>query len=515
MAKGTQIFSNLDSRLWIQDSGIGTAFVLYSCHALTDWSRDYEETIYVKCKSADEYGKKDTVETILGDAEEPTFTVVAYTQQEADFLLGLNCPVDFQVYYGKCSAPSDPAGYIKIRHFYQSSKTTEGETDVDFIGDETGAGIMLTVEFTAEELIEILQVTVASRATGVTETQGLNDIAMLTQSRCEGSCGVEIRPCWWGLAVADASYGVATAQVWYTNNNGALWQLCNADPFLQNDAHCSSCVILPGETAPRFIVFRGNVDDDQAAMCSISDDWGTTWAEVLMGGNVNGSYVNGAWAYSSGLIWAVGNNGSVWYSVDRGASWTWVVTGAGVELWDIHSPDNDTYFICGNANVVYVSTDGGITWAATTDPNPAGSAVALLTIQAPTPYRILVGGRIDINNDVLWISTDGGATWADMDFTGSTTVAGEVRRLRVTEDAPSQHMVMLHGVNNGATQRYGAGTDFRFFRTLDGGARWERMNLVTNAGLNGLSVCSINQAFACGEPLAATGIAAIQRMAPS
>lgn len=509
MAKGTSIFSNKDTRLWIQTNGIGTSFELYSCHALTDWSRDYGETVYIKCKSGDEYNTDNIVETVPGSPEQPTFTVVAYTRQEADYLLGLQCPADFQVFYGKCSAPSDPVGYIKIRHFHQANKTTEGESDVDYLGEETAAGIMLTVEFTAEEVIEILQTVVASRATDLTELQALNDIAMLSDGRCEGDCGVDIRPCYWGLTVADASYGVATANVWYTDDNGASWNLCATDPFLQNDADCSSCVILPGETAPRFIVFRGNVDDDEAAMCSISDDWGVTWAEVLMGGNDNGSYVNGAWAYSSGLIWAVGNDGSVWYSVDRGASWTWVITGAGEELWDIHSPDNDTYYVCGDNDTIFKSTDGGVTWA-TTGATPAAGTESLLTIQAPTTYRVIVGGRIDADTDVMWISTDGGEVWNDVDFTGSTTAAGEVRRIRVTDDAPTQHMWMLHGVNNGATARYGPGTDFRFFRTLDGGATWERENLVTNNGLNGLSVCSINQAFACGQPLA-SGIAAIQR----
>jgi len=73
--------------------------------------------------------------------------------------------------------------------------------------------------------------------------------------------------------------------------------------------------------------------------------------------------------------------------------------------------------------------------------------------------------------------------------------------------------VMLHGVNDGATARYGPGTNFRLFRTLNGAASWERMNLVTNSGLNGLSVCTINKAWASGEPTAA-GVADIQRMAP-
>ena len=62
-------------------------------------------------------------------------------------------------------------------------------------------------------------------------------------------------------------------------------------------------------------------------------------------------------------------------------------------------------------------------------------------------------------------------------------------------------MVMIHGVESVST-RYGAGTDFRFYRTLNGGGSWERENLVSNNGLNGLYVCNINTALAAGEVVA-------------
>jgi hypothetical protein len=73
--------------------------------------------------------------------------------------------------------------------------------------------------------------------------------------------------------------------------------------------------------------------------------------------------------------------------------------------------------------------------------------------------------------------------------------------------------VWLHGTNNGATRRWGAGTNFRFFRSLDGCGSSERGTLVTNSGLNGLSVVTINKAWAAGEPQG--GFGEIERMWPS
>lgn len=512
-AKNTPIFSNKDTRTWVQPDGVGTPFVLYGCHALTEWTRDFQETVYIKCKSADEYGKKDIKETIPGDANAPTFTVEAFTSQDDDFMLGVECPVDWQEFYGACSTPSDVSGYTKIRHFYRASKTSEGESNIDFIGDEAYSGIRLSVGWSCEEIIEILQVVVTDSANGVTEAQAFNDIAMLAEARCEGDCGIEIGACQWGVAVSDATYGAATANVWVTSNGGATWTLCATDPFADNEANVSSCVILPGETTPRIIVFRGNLCATYNTRCSISDDWGTTWTEVAMG--VDGQYINGVFKYSAGLIYAVGDRGWIYYSEDRGESWTEIdgtaagATGVNVDLWDIHTPDGDTIYAVGSNDTVIRSVDGGTTW--TTLTGPADGTENLYTVQAPTRYRVLIGGQIDAGGEVLWVSEDGGTSWTALTFTGSTTASGEVRRLRLTKKAPLQHMVLIHGVNNGATMRYGPGTNFRFYRTLNGGESWERQNLVTNSGLNGLSVCDINTAFACGEPQG--GVAVIQRMA--
>ena len=510
--KSTAIFSNKDTRLWVQPDGIGTAFVLYGCHALTNWSRDFGETVYIKCKSADEYGKKVIKESIPGDPDEPTFSVNAFTSQEEDFLLSIDCTMDFQVFFGSCSSPADQSGYTKIRHFYRASKTSESEDDLDFIGDDEYSGITLSAEFSCEDVVEILQVTVVKAKGGVTEIQAFNDIAMLRTARCEGDCGAEIKPCYWGVAVADASYGVSTANVWYTDDGGASWTLCAVDPFSENSANNSSCVIIPGTTAPRFIVFRGNVSGSYGARCSISDDWGAAWSEVDMGGNDNGSYINGAFAYSAGMILAVSNGGYIYYSEDRGASWTEIdsdTTGVVVELWDIHTPDGVNVFACGDDNTVIVSGDGLLSWSDAT--GPADGTENLYTIQAPMRFRVIVGGQIDASGECLWISTDGGTIWTVNTFTGSTLASGAVRRVRLAALAPQQHYVMLHGTESDTT-RYGSGSNFYFHRTLDGGASWERQNLVSNDGMNGLSVCSINKAWACGEPV--DGLGEIQKMYP-
>ena len=490
------IFSNQDTRLWVQPDGPGTEFALYGCYALPEWARDYTDPVYIKCKSTSEYYAHEIKRTIPGEAQEPTFSVNAWTPDDEDFLLELDCPVDFQVFYGACEAPGSPTGYHKIRHFYRSYKTAERETNVDYLGEEEPAGIQQAVDFSAENMVIIYQTEVVDSDTGITETQDFNGIDVLEDGRCEGDCGAEIPECSWVVVGANASYGVAHGQVWYSQDGALTWTLTTTDPFADNSANISKMLILPGETYPRIIAFRGNVSGLYAARCSISDDWGANWTEVDMGGNLNGSYINNAFAYNSGLIFAVGNGGDIWYSVDRAASWTMItdaVTGVTVDLQDIHTPDANTIFAVGNNNTVIRSEDGGDTW--TTLTGPANAVENLYTVQAPTTYRVIVGGEIDANEECLWDSTDGGTTWSAVAFEGSTTASGRVRRVRVTSDAPIQHMVMIHGTGT---------SDDRFLRTLDGGATWERHTAVTNAGYNDLAICDINTAYAAGNVSAGT-----------
>ena len=514
--KSKAVVTNDLTRTFIQENGIGTVFNLYDCQALPEWTRGRADTVRVKVKSALEYGKMTTKATALGQWEDPTFTVNAYTPTDLDWLLDIDCPTDFWLVMGRCNSPSDLTAYSKIRHFYRGTLTEQGESDADFLGEEETAGVTTGTSWSAEDVVTIVQVDTGEARQGVTEAQAFNDIAFLAEGRCEGDCGKEIGDGEWGLAVADSNYGAATANVWYTKDFGATWTLCATDPFASSAADISACVILPGEVAPRFIVFRGTVFSDYGARASISDDWGATWTEVDMGGIANGSYVNGAFKYGVGLIWAVGNGGYIWYSEDRGDNWTEITsatTGVAVELWDIHSPPDESavVYAVGSANTVIYSADGGASWASIA--GPADAVENLYAVDVDSQYKLFVGGQRDASQECLWVSDDGGATWTALAFTGSTTASGEVRRFRQCPRAPKQHKVLIHGVNNGSLRRYGPGTSFRFFRTLNGGGSFERMDLVTNNGLNGLSVVDINHAWACGEVVG--GFGEIQRFWPS
>ncbi|NIV35815.1 MAG: hypothetical protein GWN58_42120, partial [Anaerolineae bacterium] len=169
--KSTPVLDNYISRTFVQTGGPGNAFDLYDCQALTEWTRTRADTVRIKVKSLTEYGKFTTKATVLGAWEDPTGTVIAYTPEQLDWLLDQDCPIDFQAVWGRCNSPSDLSSYIKIRHVYQATITEQGESGVDFLGEEEAAGIEQTVSWSAEDVVTIVQVSAAQQRQGVTETQ--------------------------------------------------------------------------------------------------------------------------------------------------------------------------------------------------------------------------------------------------------------------------------------------------------------------------------------------------------
>jgi len=166
--KSTPVVTNYDTRTFIQSDGVGTKFDLYDCQALTEWTRGRTDTLRVRVKSANTYGEFTTKATQIGRKEYPTFTVMAYTPQELDWLLDIDCPTDFWLMFGQCNSPSDVTGYSKIRHFYRATNTEEGESATDFIGEEDPAGIEQSTSWSAEDVVTIVQVQSEEKRTGVT-----------------------------------------------------------------------------------------------------------------------------------------------------------------------------------------------------------------------------------------------------------------------------------------------------------------------------------------------------------
>ena len=113
-------------------------------------------------------------------------------------------------------------------------------------------------------------------------------------------------------------------------------------------------------------------------MIAHTSDGGTTWnTRHFDASNVNGAILNMRDAASCGNnVWAVGDEGLIWFSPDRGVSWSGSFTsfatcatdcacGAGSQvncnLWAVACEDANTVWVSGEGGVVIRSTDAAST----------------------------------------------------------------------------------------------------------------------------------------------------------
>jgi photosystem II stability/assembly factor-like uncharacterized protein len=184
-------------------------------------------------------------------------------------------------------------------------------------------------------------------------------------------------------------------------------------------------------------------------------------------------------------IWLVTTGGYVYHSDDGGV--TWDTQEAGVitaqNLNCVVFLDAVTGYIGGENNTVMSSNDGGVSWTLLT--GPAGQAAddihALEVIDANTVW-------IGYNDGTLWWTDDAGATWTQR------TVPWTGGAITYIEFANELVGFLIHNT---------AGPVGTVFRTIDGGYNWEAITMPTNAGLNALYVCDVNNAFVVGNVVGA------------
>ena len=156
-------------------------------------------------------------------------------------------------------------------------------------------------------------------------------------------------------------------------------------------------------------------------------------------------------------------------SSDGGTTWTvqnpgGVFTGAKVGQVAIDQ-NNSLHMFAATNSGLFVTTNGGTTWAQPTDPsygaNVAGF-VSAVVIDPTNPLIVYVGGT----SKTVAKSTDGGLTWAAANT--SITLPGGSFPLIALAISASSHLVLYASV--------GTTTGDKLNKTVDGGATWTLTN---------------------------------------
>jgi hypothetical protein len=294
------------------------------------------------------------------------------------------------------------------------------------------------------------------------------------------------------LVLSTEAIGAGTANVGRSIDYGNTWTLATADPFAADEDPIDPLIIdLPQEDKYRVIVFRASTDAANPSECAYTDvtpgtaAWAAAWTAVDIGGT-NAWFITAAYKVHDGLILCGDDQGNVYYSKNKGVSWTLASYGGSNDVRCFTQAPDGTLWAGGDSTEVYYSEDDGVTWNAVTTA-PAGAVTAIAVNYEG--YVFIVD-----NVTLLKYSADKGLSWNAVTVTAEAVT--ELKEIIFDE----------HGYT-GIILVDDAGADDRLFRTEDGGMNWIAQTTGTsNTGYNVAALPSPNLVYIGGDVVSTTWI---------
>lgn len=145
-----------------------------------------------------------------------------------------------------------------------------------------------------------------------------------------------------------------------------------------------------------------------------------------------------------------------------------------------------TYYMGSVGGGIYKTTDDGITWKNISDGHLKTGTVGALAVSESNPNIVVAGmgehaarGVMTSMGDGVYKSTDAGKTWKHIGLDETRHISDVV----IHPTNPDIIFISAQGAQYGATQQRG------IYRTMDGGATWERVLFVDeNTGASSLSM---------------------------
>ena len=475
--------------LFIQTSPL-EAPEYFACADLGDVTEPAGDQTLINCRNAD--GNVVAIGSTQAPPDAVTTTVTALVYPESDVLDRIkNCFVTLYAMTRSCGKAGVFSNYVRGYILHHARVTSRGLTNL--VMRETDEPSNRTLDISAWNPIYQIREIAAVRQT-IAETRNLNDIVFDMDAQCAGDCGAAKDKDDVGFAVGSGSAGSPTsdADVWQTEDKGSTWANVTGlvpSPFSGGDIK-SAVRFQVDKNTWRLLVASGQKAG--SAQVAYSDDDGSTWTTVTVGATAweGAAGADALFAFDREHIWFATDHGRVYFSDDGGATWTSQTSALTASL--AHSlngvkfSDYDNGYAVGDTDTIIKTNDGGENWSALTAPTSSDNVTALAVL---SKYTLLVGS----NADGLWKSVDGGVTWTAVTFTGQGTT-GTVKGLDFVNELIG---FMVHNTSAPLGSIH---------RTLNGGVTWEKITTPANAGLNAVTAIDENTAFACGNAYGGTGV---------
>lgn len=450
-----------------------------------------DQTLFY-CRNRD--GVVAAIGSTQGTPAQGTTTITVPMYAESDILDRIkNCDITVYVMTDNCGKLGVFDSYVRGVIMYNVRVTNR--TLQNLAMREADEKILRVLDLSYRGVYNLRQLTVVRQT--IAETRNLNAIVFDMDARCAGDCGAPKDANDVGYVGSSGTAGSPTsdADVWETDDKGVTWANATGavpSPFAGGDIK-SAVIFQMDKNTWRLMVASGQKAG--SAQIAYSDDDGATWTTVTVGATAweGANHADALFAFDRDHIWFATDHGRVYFSDDAGVTWTSqtsaLTASAANALNAVKFSDYDNGFATGANDTIIKTNDGGDNWAAvTTSPTTSDNITALHVF---SKYMLMIGS----NADGLWKSLDGGVTWTAVTFSGQGTT-GTVNGLDFVND---QVGFMIHNT----TAPLGS-----VHFTANGGVTWQKLTTPTNTGLNDVFAVDENTCYVVGNAQGGTGFVA-------
>lgn len=259
-----------------------------------------------------------------------------------------------------------------------------------------------------------------------------------------------------------------------TKNNSVLYASGEYGIMIKKDLPAStwSVVANPTDQSANWIAFTSTGTGfavGQDGFIIKSSDKGKSWTAI--DNKITKDSFYGVTVTDKNNSWLVGDEGVLLHTSDGGTTWVQQETGLTTSLVTISFVDNNNGWAAGDGGVIMHTTNGGSTWTRQTS-NTSNYLLGIHFADANKGWCVGAGG-------IMMRTTNGGSTW--------TTTASVV----------SSNLYSVSMITSALG--FAAGPSGVMLKTTDAGASWVKVNLGITSNLALVVGTSANNLYAVGD----------------
>lgn len=499
------ILTNDMGSIFLQPAGPNGTQYWLGCHDIGDVSVPEGDISRDFCPDPAGRGKWKVMTRAQGSGGEITVDITFPVGKTTDYLediIGRKCPVGIYVNWLECGQRNWPNYFDRGFVLEDAILTARTFANSAMAGSDGGAPTRSTrtFSFSAATLEEYYALVATRRA--VAATTAMLAIKAVNNEQCLGACGA---PAYLGqtLYATDTAAVAAKSVLYKSTDYGVTWAAAAAfaaDVLV--DENVGAMAVFPmTPTTTRVLLAKTETVAATPARVFWTDDGGATYGAVVSVGSTNTEffpYAQSLFALNRENIWACtdtggGASGNIYKSLDGGATWSTVMTGAADSLNVVHFADENNGVAYGNTGQCYTTNDGGAHWTTKT----VIAAVSIRGGLCLDAYRLWACSSAG----VMYYSQDGGTTWSTRTVQlpdGASAIAAYG-----SMDCKDDYILCAAGQATIGGNPFGV-----IFRSWDGGANWRStVAPVTGAaGCVDVDLIATNNIFGCGGVSAGTGL---------